>query len=211
MVDRKGYFFERDERAYKSHAYTHADCDNELYRQTAEALNLRGTALLLDLWCGTGRELDQIMTVSPWISVTGMDPSPTLLAKLLAKPYASRLTLINCQILQMPFGAKTHDTAVTVMAMHHFTDDDRRTLYKKINDVLRPGGRYVEVDRIARDDAEEASFLKNWLPGDPENCERPITGEKIKTFLREAGFSSVEQRWQKDNRAIYVAGKEPKK
>jgi tRNA (cmo5U34)-methyltransferase len=111
----------------------------------------------------------------------------------------------------MPFGTAIYDAALTVMAMHHFTDEDRRAIYGKIVEALRPGGRYVEADRVAQDDAAEAAFRADFLPGDAARCELPVTGEKIEALLREAGFSSVERRWRKDDRAIYVARKEPKK
>jgi len=207
---RTGYFFESDAAAYEAHVYSHAGCDDEFYQETAKALGLRGVSLLLDLWCGTGRELDEITKLSPWVSVTGMDLSPALLAKLLAKPYASRLTLVNCRSLTTPFGTNNYDAAVAAMAMHHFSDEDRLSIYRKTFEALRPGGRYVEADRVARDAKEEAALLEDWRPGDADHCERPVTAEKIEAFLREVGFSSVTRRWEKDARAIFVAGKDKK-
>ena len=211
MADKIDYFFENDVAGYEAHIARHAGCDEELRQETAKALGLKGASLLLDLWCGTGLELDEIMKRSPWISVTGMDPSPALLAKLLAKPYASRLSLVNCPTDTTSFGKCTYDAAVSVMMMHHFADADRLSVYRRVFEALRPGGCYVEADRIARDDAEEAAFLADWRPGDAAHCERPIAGARIEALLREAGFPSVERRWRSDERAIYVAGKEPKK
>lgn len=210
MADKTGYFFENDAAEYETHIYSHVGCDDELYQQTAKALALKGASLLLDLWCGTGRELDEIMKLSPWVSVTGMDVSPTLLAKLLAKPYASRLTLVNCRSLTTPFGTGTFDAAVAVMAMHHFADEDRLAIYRKVLEALRPGGRYVETDLVARDDGEAAAYLDRWRPGDAARCERPVTAERIETLLREAGFVSVARRWERDAQAIFVAGKDRK-
>ncbi len=211
MADRTVYFFESDVAAFEAHMRSHAGCDDELYQETAKALGLKGASQLLDIWCGTGRELDQIMKLSPWICVTGTDPSPARLAKLLAKPYASRLTLVNCESYETHFGTGTFDAAVAVMALHHFTDEDRLSLYRKILEALRPGGHYVEADLIAPDDVAEAAFRAHWAAGDAARCERPVTVEKIEALLREAGFASAERRWRKDERAIFVAGKEPRK
>ena len=209
MADKTGYFFE-DAAEYETHINSHVGCDDELYQETAKALSLKGASLLLDIWCGTGRELDEITRLSPWVSVTGMDLSPTLLAKLLAKPYASRLTLVNCRSLTTPFGASAFDAAVAVMAMHHFADEDRLAIYRKVFEALRPGGRYVETDLVARDDAEAAAYLDAWRPRDAAHCERPATAEKIEALLREAGFSGITRRWAKDSRAIFMAGKDKK-
>lgn len=210
MPDATEYFFERSASDYEAHIGLHGASD-ELYAETAKALALKGALQLLDLWCGTGRELDAIMNKSPWVSVTGLDPSPALLAKLLAKPYASRLTLLSPRRNVPTFGADTFDAAVSVLTMHHFTEDDRRTIYGKVFEAIRPGGRYVEADRIALSEADEEAYRAAWKPADLANCERPITGVKIEAFLREAGFSSVERRYIKNDKVIYLAGKEQKK
>ncbi len=209
MADRIHYFFETDAAQYEAHASSHADLGDELYQETAKALSLKGASLLLDLWCCTGRELDEIMKKSPWVSVTGMDPSPARLAKLLAKPYASRLTLLNCDIRVAPFGKAIYDGAVAVMTMHHYMDADRLAIYQKIFEALHVGGRYVETDMVAADEAEEAAFRADWRPNDAAHCELPITANKIEALLREAGFLHVERRMDQMNRAIFVAGKEP--
>ncbi|MGI6238817.1 MAG: class I SAM-dependent methyltransferase [Christensenellales bacterium] len=205
MFGENGRFSDREIEAYERHVLKHATGDGEIYNRTADALGLKGAAHLLDLGCGTGRALDEIMKRSPWISVTGIDRSPALLARLLAKPYASRLTLIHADSIQAALGTERYDAAVSVLVMHLSPREDRRALYARIHQSLRPGGRYVEADIAARDAAEEDRLFAEAA------YERPLTEDSVLGDLRTAGFSSVETYWKHEQRAIYVARKDGKK
>lgn len=202
MVEKTVPFFEMSTEEYEKHLFNHARDEDELFAQAAHALSLKGASVLLDLCCGTGRELDEIMKISPWISVTGLDASPGLLAKLLAKPYASRLTLINCTSLVIPFAKCAYDGAVSCFLSHHLTAEQRLFLYKDVFEALRVGGKYVEADITA------ASPAGGPAPGLGEYS---TTAETTLRLLREAGFLSADVRWQKDHKAIFVARKDVRK
>jgi ubiquinone/menaquinone biosynthesis C-methylase UbiE len=159
--------------------------DGALDRALADALGLKGASRLLCLFCGAGGALDEIMKRTPWISVTGADPSPGLLARLLAKPYAARLTFVHSPGPEMNLGAGAFDAAISAMSTRLFPEEGRRALYLSAFGALRPGGRYAEGGRASPEDARATQAL-----------------------LRAAGFSSVQIHWQNHGKALFVAGKD---
>ncbi len=154
---------------------------------------------LLDLGCGTGLELDEILKVRPGLSVTGIDLSKEMLERLLAKH--PEVKLICGDYFQEELGEAAYDCAVSFESLHHFDGEKKRGLYTKLCRALKPGGCFIEADYIACCEEEERLLMeacrrKRERERIPEerfvHFDTPLTAEHEMEALRQAGFIKVE-------------------
>ena len=156
---------------------------------------------VLDLGCGTGLELDAYFERNPDAAVTGIDLAPGMLEKLRAKFPKKRLTLIQGSYFDLPFGSGQFDAAVSVESLHHFTQEQKIPLYRKLRDSLKPGGYFILTDYMAGSEDEERLCFSEFsrlkreqgLPDDGFfHYDTPLTREHEIQTLRAGGFSRVE-------------------
>ncbi len=154
---------------------------------------------LLDLGCGTGLELDEILKARPELSVTGVDLCRDMLERLSEKHPGVKL--ICGDYFQEELGEAVYDCAVSFESLHHFGAERKKELYAKLCRALKPGGCFIEADYIACCEEEERLLM--------EACRRkreqeriqeeqfvhfdtPLTAEHEMEALRRAGFEQVE-------------------
>ena len=101
---------------------------------------------LLDLGCGTGLELDEILQKRPKLEVTGIDLSEDMLGRLSAKH--PQVHTIRADYFRYDFGKEAYDMAVSFESLHHFKPEKKLELYRKIYDTLKNGGIFIEADYI---------------------------------------------------------------
>ena len=102
-------------------------------------LRLRGDEVVLDAGCGTGRLTAELLDPLPRGRVVGVDLSQNMLSKArehLAR-YGSRVSLIACDLLHLPFES-SFDGIVSTAAFHWVLDNDR--LFANLRRALVPGG-----------------------------------------------------------------------
>lgn len=154
---------------------------------------------LLDLGCGTGLELDEISAARPSLQITGIDLSPDMLA-VLAKKHP-QVRLIQADYFSYDFGASVYDMAVSFESLHHFKQDKKLGLYKRIYEALKEGGAFLEADYIACCEEEETLLMelcdslreREHIPEDVfVHFDTPLTWEHEREALSGAGFSEVE-------------------
>jgi tRNA (cmo5U34)-methyltransferase len=189
----------------------------EDYAKIAKLIPAAKDLKLLDLGCGTGLELDEIFKVNPAVQVTGIDLTESMIEKLRRKHIArkNQLHLIVADYLKYDFGKNTYNVALSVATLHHFSYEEKTTLYKKIYISLKQGGFYVESDYMAPDqEFEDFHFAESKriqaeqdLKEGYFHYDTPCTVENQITMLKKAGFSSVEIIDQKEKWAILVARK----
>ena len=173
------------------------------------------TRRLLDLGCGTGLELDEIFKLYPDIAVTGVDMTAAMLRELRAKHPDKKLTLICDDYFQADLGG-TYDCAVSFETMHHFTQEKKTALYRRVCEALTPHGVYIECDYMA-DTQEQEDFFFSELArmraeqGIPEDVfvhyDTPCTIANQIAMLKAAGFASVEQVMRIGGTCMLVAKK----
>jgi cyclopropane fatty-acyl-phospholipid synthase-like methyltransferase len=155
---------------------------------------------LLDLGCGTGLELDWIFKRLPDVSVTGIDLTQAMLDKLKAKHPDKNLTLICGNYFEEDFGVNAYDAVVSFDTLHHFTHEQKAALYRKIREVLKPGGLYLEGDYMVDSQEEEDKFYaENARVRREQNIpdsafyhfDTPCTVENQIKLLEQAGFRRV--------------------
>lgn len=192
-IEEMSAFFSTRVDGYEEHMQPWA----RAYRRTAELIppNIR---TLLDLGCGTGLELDGILSLSPHIQVTGIDLCEDMLKRLRAK-HPGVKTLCG-SYFTLPLGEEQFDAAVSVESFHHFTPEQKSTLYRRLYSALKPEGTFLLCDYIACCAEEEtlmaeecARHRKNGhIPDDVFiHFDTPLTLEREISLLRGAGFSEV--------------------
>ena len=63
-----------------------------------------------------------------------------------------------------------YDAVVSALAIHHLTDDDKRNLFGRIYDGLRPGGCFINADQVCgATDKIEKGYRESWLRQVKEN------------------------------------------
>lgn len=95
----------------------------------------------------------------------------------------------------------TFDAAVSVESLHHFTKEEKITLYTKLYTALKNNGYFILTDYFSLSDQEEYMHRQNLIALKAEqgitddefyHYDTPLTVKHETEALFEAGFSSVE-------------------
>jgi SAM-dependent methyltransferase len=188
---------------------------NEGYRKIAELIP-GGTAIILDLGCGTGLELDEIFKRLPDVAVVGIDLTQAMLDKLKQKHPGKNLKLICGSYFEIDPGENTYDTVISFETMHHFPREEKVGLYRKLHKALKSNGAYIEADYMVTEQAledklhaENARLRRelNIPQAEFYHFDIPFTVENQIEMFREAGFSAAEMVYRKENETIIIARK----
>jgi ubiquinone/menaquinone biosynthesis C-methylase UbiE len=133
-------------------------------RQSAELLELRPGARVLDCACGTGHAaLPAAVTVGPAGRVLGIDLSAALIERAAAKARARGLTNTEFRVADMEaadFGDLTFDGVICVFGI--FFVPDMEALVRRLWSLVEPGGKLVITtwaDRLF-----EPANSGTWIP-----------------------------------------------
>ena len=217
-LEKMADFFASRVDSYDEHMLSKVEGCREGYEKMA--LFVPKTAKrLLDLGCGTGLELDEILKLMPDIEITGVDLTQEMLDKLKEKHPDKSINLICGDYFKVSFGSEKFDCAVSFQTMHHFAPEKKRELYKKINDALAPGGLYIECDYMVKTQKEQDFYFAECermrreqnIP-DSEFChyDTPCSVENQIGLLKSSGFSSVEKVFEIENTVMLVSRKQQK-
>ncbi len=152
---------------------------------------------ILDVACGTGRTLAQLRRALPQAELLGVDLSPYYLSvarDVLAGGPAVELVAGNAEALPLPDGSV--DAVVSVFLFHELPRNARRRVWTEVARVLRPGGTFVVVDSVQREDARNISyFVERFASEMHEPFYRDYLGDDLAAGLREVGYTvdAVEQ------------------
>lgn len=193
-LEEMGAFFAARLSGYEEHMSQW----REGYRRMAELVPPDAKELL-DVGCGTGLELDELLRLRPDIRVTGVDLSKEMLGRLNEKH--PDVTAVCADYLKYQPRAGSFDAAISFETLHHLTPGQKALVFSHILDALKPGGEYIQADYIACC-AEEETLLrdtcarKRLRDGVPEgqyvHFDTPLTPEHELALMRGAGFSAVE-------------------
>ena len=170
---------------------------------------------LLDLGCGTGLELERLFIKIPNLSVTGVDLSQKMLNKLKVKYSNRKMKLVCSSYFDMDFGECCFDYALSTYSLHHFSEDDKAGLYKKVYMSLRDGGIFVEGDYTC-DTMEQQLFYiaenerlrkESGITDGFYHYDIPFTVETQIKLLKNAGFDYVQLVKKWENTSIIVSRK----
>lgn len=104
--------------------------------------------LVLDLGSGTGLLAETIRSRCPLARLVLMDGSEAMLdvARHRFDGDAEVRFHVGNYAEGLPPGP--YDAVVSALSIHHLEDPDKRTLFRRILDALRPGGRFVDADLV---------------------------------------------------------------
>ena len=201
MLEKMGEFFDSRLDGYDEHMMTNIEGAGEFYPFTAAQLPRAAGARVVDLGAGTGLELEEYFKINPRAAVVAIDLAPGMLGALGHKMAGKDVTLIQGSYFDVPLGTECFDAAVSVESLHHFTQNEKISLYKKLHGCLLPCGFFVLTDYFAVSDDEEKAFRDELIRLKAEqgisgeefyHFDTPLTVEHEIEALRAAGFSKVE-------------------
>ena len=200
MLETMEDFFTARIQGYDQHMRDTIEGAETFYKHTAALLPVTENANILDLGCGTGLELEEYFAINPNARVTGIDLTEAMLNVLWDKFPDKNISLICGSYFDVPLGEDIFDAAVSVESLHHFTKEEKVSLYIKLKNSLKTGGYFILTDYFAESDDQEDHFRKELLrirkeQDLPENefyhYDTPLTVAHETEALIAAGFSSV--------------------
>lgn len=144
---------------------------NAMRRQALKpiAAHLKGRdqrkTAVLDVACGTGRFLAQLLQVYPRIAATGLDLSLPYLTE--ARRYTKPLRLlpfIHASAEEIAVKSGSVDIVTCMFLFHELPPDVRRTVIAEMSRVLKPGGLLVFIDSLQLGDQPDYDGLLRAFP-----------------------------------------------
>ena len=200
MLEKMGAFFEARLDGYDEHMMTNIQSAEEFYPFTARCLPRDPGAKILDLGCGTGLELGEYFALNPTARVTGIDLAAGMLRALERKFPERGMNLICGSYFDVPFG-EGFDGAVSVESLHHFTQEEKIPLYRRLREALKEGASFILTDYFSLSDEEERHHRAELLHLKAEqgitdgafyHYDTPLTVGHETEALLAAGFAAVE-------------------
>ena len=205
-------FFNVRADVYEAHMLDDLRLGEVFYVTIADCIDANINTLL-DLGCGTGLELERVLAKFPDIEITGIDMAGDMLKLLADKFPGKKLRLICGSYFDVDFGG-VYDCVLTTYSLHHFSQERKLALYKKIYDAVKPGGVFIYGDYTV-DTAERQQELalindiKRGAQGIKEgefyHFDTPFTPELEMQLMKAAGFTSADVIAQWENTSIIIA------
>lgn len=189
------------------------DTYDEVHSQYMETKKLLSASLsgdernILDLGAGTGLELIPLFKKIPDAHVAALDVSEKMLEELLKRPFADKLTAIPGDFFETDYGSD-YDAVISTSALHHYFPEDKIKLYKKIYECLKPGGKFINSDKIVKNQAEEEESRTRYdtLRSYMAHCDTPLCPDTEIKLLEEAGFTVLPvQDTNEDDYKLFIA------
>lgn len=120
---------------------------------------------VLDLACGTGRFLRQVLSAYPRLPVVGLDLSPAYCAEARVRlaEYA-QAEIVTGAAEAAPFEDGRFDAVTCVYLFHELPPRVRRDVAREIARVLKPGGVLVLADSVQTGDAADLDRMLEYFP-----------------------------------------------
>lgn len=200
-LEKMNEFFARRVEQYDEHMLRDIEGAGEFYPYTASLLPKSEKARILDLGCGTGLELEYYFSDGGLAEITGIDLSAEMLEKLKAKFEGRRLNLVCGSFFDWNFPVRRFNAAVSVEALHHFDEEAKLSLYRKVFNSLKDDGCFVLTDYFAESQQMQDEYLRrleqrrkneNLDVKEFYHYDTPLTVENEMRILSDAGFRRVD-------------------
>lgn len=152
---------------------------------------------VLDLGCGDGRLLALALEARPAAGGVAVDFSPPMLERARERFSDVPEVEVREHDLAEPLpDLGSFDLVVSSLAIHHLEDARKRELYAEVFRLLRPGGRFSNLEHVSSPTPElhRAYLALARVPEDPSN--RLLDVETQLRWLREIGFADVDCFWK---------------
>ena len=169
----------------------------ERLQEQVAAASGAGARRILDLGIGTGETALRLLERHPDAVVVGVDESPAMLDAA-AQRLGPRLAGTHVALLQAPLPEGRFDLVASALAVHHLDGDEKADLFRRLRQVVAPGGRFVLGDVVVPEDRDDAVVDLT------EGYDKPSTLADQLRWLREAGFEPSVT-WSEHDLAVIVA------
>jgi tRNA (cmo5U34)-methyltransferase len=170
---------------------------DQLQESIAAATAAVAATAILDLGTGTGETLARVLPLHPAARVIGVDESKGMLGVARDELADYDVTLLVADLLDtLPSGP--FDLVVSALAVHHLDGPGKATLFARVADVLRPGGRFVLGDVVLPADTAAVVIPLT------EGWDRPSTAAEQVGWMEDAGLA-VAVLWEEDDLAVFSA------
>jgi tRNA (cmo5U34)-methyltransferase len=164
-----------------------------LVRDLAGALPGR----VLDLGCGDARLTALVLDAYPESVATLVDTSPPMLAAAADRFGGDqRVTLVAHDFGdELPFGGP-FDAVITSLAVHHVSDERKRTLYAEIAELLAPGGVFCNLEIVASPTQALHDRWRHEMDARDDASDVLCDMTTQLAWIREAGLENVDCIWK---------------
>jgi tRNA threonylcarbamoyl adenosine modification protein (Sua5/YciO/YrdC/YwlC family) len=156
-----------------------------------------GARRVLELGTGTGETAVRLLERHPDAFLVGVDQSEAMLSAAQAQLPSRRVTL-DVGRLQDALPDGPFDLVASALCVHHLVGVQKRDLFHRVCDVLRPGGRFVLADVVRPVDAADA--ITSLTAG----FDHPDSLADQLAWMEEAGFVT-RVAWEHRDLAVVVA------
>ena len=147
------------------------------------------TPRILDVACGTGRALAQLVRAFPEARYDALDLSPWYLDKARDNAGDADVAFTVGNAESLPWPDATFDVTYSVYLFHELPRATRRTVWKEMLRVTKPGGTIVVMDSMQAADAPKmAFFLERFNEDMHEPFYKDYQRDDLATGLRETGL-----------------------
>jgi len=153
----------------------------DLQQQVAEATEGVEVSRVLELGVGTGETARRVLERHPRASWTAIDANEAMLGHAReALPCAD----LRRGRLEDPLPDGPFDLVVSSLAVHHLDGAGKRDLFRRVFDVLGPGGAFVLGDVFVPEDPGDVQIEIDWVVDLPDRLDDQLE------WLGAAGFEA---------------------
>ena len=156
---------------------------------------------LLDIGSGTGRFVDFVKQAWPRLHVVGLDMSDAYVrhAKRHLR-HRPRTSFVVGKVEAIPLPDNSQDAVTSIFLFHELPPKVRRSALRECARVLKPGGRFILLDSLQRDDRPDYDSLLKLFPQSYHEPYYPsYTKEDFRALAGECGLTHVR------NKAAFVS------
>jgi tRNA (cmo5U34)-methyltransferase len=191
-------------------------------REIAETLLLDALPVsvdrFLDLGCGDGRLLRLVRSRHPDAHGLGLDSSEPMLGRAETRFTDERQDVELCNHdLSLPLAendavaaSAPFEAIVSALAIHHLTDERKRSLLAEAHGLLSPGGVFVNLDLVCSASQAQHEHFRRAIgrpEDDPSDRLAPLCDQL--GWMRDAGFVEVDCRFKWLEMALMTGRRAP--
>jgi SAM-dependent methyltransferase len=169
-------------------------------------------ARILDVGSGAGRLLALAKADRPRTKFVALDFSPAMLETLHRRFDGDSNVTIVAHDFSNPLPPLGHfDSVISCFAIHHVPHERKRSLYREVFDLLRPGGIFCNLEHVASPTArlhQQMLQRAGMSPEQDDPSNKLLDLESQLGWLREIGFEDLDCHWKWREFAL-LAGVKP--
>jgi SAM-dependent methyltransferase len=171
--------------------------------ELARAVNLEGKRSLVDLGGGSGAyAIAFAQRYRLAATIVELPETASATREILKRKGVAGIRVLEADFLRDDFG-KGYDAALVSNIIHFLSEEDNRTLFRRVYDALAEGGVVIVHDYILDDSKvaprEAAIFALHMLLSSEG---RTYSWSEVEAWLREAGFKQFERIELSESRVV---------